>query len=104
MHEKNDKRRIYQLIDLYLSDRISTSTFCYEFYCAYDLELNFESLSKDEYIALYNLSEVTIRFSEFEKDIKNYPGVYSTNEDVRKQAEKTKEKLINYFNVEKFCE
>ncbi len=97
MYEKTDKRRIYQLIDMYLSDKINESTFCHEFYCAYDLELDYDTLKKDEYKAFYELSEITSRFSEFEKDIKKYPGVYHTKKEVKQKIIETKEKLKKYF-------
>lgn len=97
MYEKTDKRRIYQLIEMYLSNKINESTFCYEFYCSYDLELNYESLLEDEYQAFYELSEITSRFSEFENDFKKYPGVYYTNEELSRKIIETKEKLAKHF-------
>lgn len=97
MYERTDKRRIYQLIDIYLSDKINESTFCHEFYCSYDLELDYDTLMEDEYKAFYELSEITIRFSEFEEDIKKYPGVYRTKEEVKQKIIETKEKLKKYF-------
>ena len=39
MYEKNDKRRVYWLIDLYLAGKIDDKTFCDEFYYSYDLEI-----------------------------------------------------------------
>jgi hypothetical protein len=97
MYEKTDKRRIYQLIDMYLSDKINESTFCHEFYCSYDLELDYDSLREDEHKVFYELSEIASRFSEFEEDIRKYPGVYYTKEDLRKKIIETKEKLKKYF-------
>ena len=40
MYEKNDKRRVYWLIDLYLAGKIDDKTFCDEFYYSYDLEMD----------------------------------------------------------------
>lgn len=82
MYEKTDKRRIYQLIDMYLSGKINETTFCDEFYYCFDLELDCDTLTEEEYEAFYELSEITIRFSEFENDIKKYPGVYRTKEEI----------------------
>jgi hypothetical protein len=98
MYEKTDKRRIYQLIDMYLSGKINESTFCHEFYCSYDLELDYNTLTEDEYKSFYELSEITIRFSEFEEDIKKYPGVYYTKNELKKKIIETKRKLERYFN------
>ncbi len=97
MYEKTDKRRIYQLIEMYLSNKINESTFCYEFYCSYDLELDYDSLLEDEYQAFYELSEITSRFSEFENDIKEHPGIYYSKEELRRKIIETKEKLVKYF-------
>ncbi|MEI8125257.1 MAG: hypothetical protein WCG42_05845 [Parachlamydiaceae bacterium] len=97
MYKKADKRRIYELIDMYLSGKINESTFCYEFYCSYDLEIDYDTLLKDEYKAFYELSEITSRFSEFEKDIETYPGVYRTKEELKQKTIETKAKLKEYF-------
>ncbi|NGX45478.1 MAG: hypothetical protein K940chlam2_00633 [Chlamydiae bacterium] len=93
MYEKTDKRRLYQLIDMYLSNKISEATFCYEFYCSFDLELDYDTLEDDEYKAFYELSEITCRFSEFERDIKSYPGVYRTKEELKQKIIETKDRL-----------
>ena len=98
MYEKNDKLRIYQLLDLYLSNKIDERTFCDEFYSSYDLEVDFDTLEEDEYKAFYDLSEVACRFSEFEEDIKKYPGVYRTKEELKRKIIETKEKLGKYFD------
>lgn len=97
MYEKNDKRRIYKLIDIYLSGKINESTFCNEFYSSYDLELDYDTLMEDEYKVFYELSEITCRFSEFEEDIRKYPGVYRTKEEVKQKIIETKEKLKKHF-------
>lgn len=98
MYKKTDKRRLYELIDLYLSNKINEATFCYEFYLSFDLELDYKTLRKDEYKAFYELSEITCRFSEFENDIKSYPGVYRTKEEVKSKIVETKEILKRHFN------
>jgi hypothetical protein len=97
MYEKTDKRWIYQLIDMYLDKKINESTFCHEFYCSYDLELDYDTLTEDEYKAFYELSEIAIRFSEFEEDIKKYPGIYYTKEELKKKITETREKLVKSF-------
>lgn len=97
MYEKTDKRRIYQLIDVYLSGKINESTFCYEFYCSFDLELDYEKLFEDEYKSFCELSEIASRFSESEEDIKKYPGVYYTKEELHRKVVETEQKLRKYF-------
>ena len=44
MYEKNDKRRVYWLIDLYLAGKIDDKTFCDEFYYSYGLEMDGSTL------------------------------------------------------------
>lgn len=97
MLEKTDKNRIYQLIDMYLSGTIDETTFCNEFYVLFDLNINYEKLNNDEYNAFYELSEITSRFSEFEEDIKRYPGVYHSKDEVKQKILDTRKKLKKYF-------
>lgn len=100
-YEKTDKRRIYQLIDLYLSDIIDESTFCYDFYCSYNLELNCDRLTEEESKAFFELSEIAIRFSELEEAIKKHPNAYSTKEELREKMLEIKKKLEKYFEEAK---
>ena len=90
MYEKTEKRRIYQLLDMYLSDKINELNFCHEFYCSFDLELDYDTLMENEYKAFYELSEITSRFSSFAEDHEKYPGVYSTKEELKKKMKKEK--------------
>jgi hypothetical protein len=95
--ENTDKRRIYQLIEMYLKEKIDEAAFCDDFYYSYDLELDYETLTQDECRAFHELSEITSRFSEFDEDIKNYPGVYYTKEELQKKIIETKQKLKENF-------
>jgi hypothetical protein len=93
MYKNTDKRKIYHLIDAYLSGDIDESTFCNEFHCSYDLELDYDTLTEEECKAFSELGEVAGRFSEFEGDHKKYPGVYYTKSELRQKIMQTKEKL-----------
>ncbi len=97
MLARTDKRRIYQLIEQYSSGKINESTFCNEFYYSYDLELDYETLLKDEYEEFYNLSLVTRRFCESEEDIKKHPGVYTTKDELNQIVKQTKLNLDKHF-------
>jgi len=92
-YEKSDKRRIYWLIDKYLSGDIDEPTFCDEFHCTYVLEIDRNSLTKEECKVFQELGEIAGRFSEFEEDIKKYPGVYYTKEELKQKILETKKKL-----------
>lgn len=93
MFEKNDKRRLYQLMNMYLANIISAKVFCDEFYFSYDLEIEMESLTDIEKIAFAELSAISDRFSEFEEDLIKYPGTYYNEEQLKQKIIETKEKL-----------
>jgi hypothetical protein len=98
MFKKTDKRRLYWLIDLYLNKTIDAQTFCDEYYDCYSLELNFETLNAKEAEAFHELSGVINRFSPFEEDHKNLPGVYFTEYELRQKIIEIK----NHFSKKDF--
>ena len=93
MYEKNDKRRIYWLIDEYLQGKINEPTFCDEFYYSYDLGVDKNTLIDLEHEAFSELSRVTSRFSEFDEDHQLDPRAFSTTQELKKKIIETKEKL-----------
>lgn len=93
MYKRTDKRRLYQLIEMYLSGKINESSFCDDFVPSYDIELDHDSLTEEENQAFRELSRITGRFSEFDKDHKEHPGVFYTKKDVRHKVLETKDKL-----------
>ncbi len=93
MFPKDDKRRLYQLIDMLLAGQITASIFCDEFYYSYDLEIDYDMLSSLEYSAFSELEQVSSRFSEFKDDHEKYPGVYSDEEELKQKAIETIQKL-----------
>ena len=97
MFKKSDKRTIYYLIIEYLPGKIDESTFCNEFHCSYDLELNYNDLTDEEYKAFHELGDVSGRFSEYEEDFKKFPGVFFTRKELRQKVLETKTKLSKYF-------
>ena len=93
MYKKNDKRRLYWLIDSYLSKEVTAKFFCDEYYYCYDLELDDEFLTDLEKDNFSRLSAVVSRFSEFKEDIENYPGIYFTEQELKQKIIETKENL-----------
>ena len=93
MHDKTDKRRLYELMEMYLSGKIDAWTFCNEYYYSYDLELDRETLTELEAKSFSELSTVSGRFSNIEDDLKKYPGTFFTEEQLRQKIIETKEKL-----------
>ena len=93
MYDKNDKRRLYWLIDEYLLGKINESNFCDEFYFSYDLEVNSETLNEVEQQAFSELSKVSSRFSQYEEDHKLDARAFSTVEELKQKIAETKERL-----------
>ena len=63
MYAKNDKRRLYQLMDMYVDGVITASVFCDEFYYAYDLEIADKDLTETERYMFTELDKISSRFS-----------------------------------------
>ena len=92
MFKNNDKRRLYWLMEMYLTNKINASTFCDEYYYCYDLELYRATLTENEELLFLNLNKIVKRFSPFVEDIKNYPGTYYTETEL-------KQKIIETHNI-----
>jgi hypothetical protein len=86
MFEKNDKRRLYQLMDMYLAETISASVFCDEFYYSYDLELDETVLTDLESQVFSDLGTFAGRFSPYEENYKLDPKAFFTEEQLREKV------------------
>jgi hypothetical protein len=93
MYDKNDKRRLYWLIDKYLLGKINESTFCDEFYYSYNLEIDSRVLNDIEQQAFSELGKVTSRFSQYEEDHKLDALAFSTVKELKQKIIETREKL-----------
>lgn len=93
MYNKNDKRRLYWLIDEYLTGKINDVTFCDEFYESYDMEIASEALNEVEKIAFNELSQVASRFSQYESDHELDANAFSTSKELMQKSIETREKL-----------
>jgi hypothetical protein len=94
MYEKTDKRRLYWLMNMYLSAKIDAPTFCDEFYYCYDQELDRETaLTEKELEAFEKLDTVSGRFSRYEQDHKLDPKAFFTEAELKQTIIETKEKL-----------
>ncbi|MBS0584968.1 MAG: hypothetical protein JSR76_01540 [Verrucomicrobia bacterium] len=94
MYDRSDKRRIYQLIEMYLSKEIDEIAFCNDFIPFYDVDLDYETLTREEEKAFSALADVASRFSGSEEDMQNYPGIYTDKEEVKQKILQTKEILL----------
>lgn len=93
MFEKNDKRRLYWLIDQYLSEQINGWTFCNEYYYSYSLEIKSDDLTDIEQSAFSELDKISSRYTDVQEDLMEYPGTYYNEEQLRQKIVETKEKL-----------
>jgi len=93
MFEKNDKRRLYWLIDQYLLGKITERVFCDEFYYSYSLEISDDILTELEQKYFSDLDKVSSRFSEYEEDHKLDARAFFTVEQLKEKIIETKEKL-----------
>ena len=100
MFNKDDKRRIYWLIDKYVEGTIDTTTFDDEYYASFDLGEHGDNLSDFERKVLGELSDVVARFSEFASDHQECPGAFYTAEEVKQTAKEVKKKLADYWPPE----
>ena len=83
MYAKNDKRRLYELLKLYLSQRITASNLCDEFYFCYDLELDHSTLTELEKQVFIELDKVCSRFSPYKEDYKLDPKAFVTEAELQ---------------------
>ncbi|EAD1203899.1 hypothetical protein CCU51_04605 [Listeria monocytogenes] len=58
----------------------------------FDLEIDYDELSKDEYTILGNVSDMAARFSDSEEDLK-LPNVYYSEKQVREEVARSLEAL-----------
>ena len=93
MFKKNDKRRLYWLLNQYTSGKITERIFCDEFYSSFDLEINYSTLTELEYKLFSELGLVAGRFSEYEEDHKLDPKAFYTTDQLKEKIVDTKKKL-----------
>ena len=82
----NDKQRLYWLMHQYVSNYIDARTFCNEYYACYYLELKHDALNPKESKIFSELSLVTDRFSEHEKDLKQYPEMFFSEKELHQKV------------------
>ena len=92
MYDTHDKRRLYWLIDQYLSGALDEDAFCNEYHVAFVVELDLKVLSELEYTVFSELSEVSERFSPFKEDFALWAG-FVTAEQLREKVAEAKERL-----------
>jgi len=90
---KTDKRRIYWLIDQYLSNKLNGWDFCNQYHECFSLEIDSNTFTPNEYAKFCELSDISGRFSNVEEDLKSHPDVYTSENQLRKKVIETKDFL-----------
>ena len=93
MYKKTDKKRLYWIIELYLSGKINGESFCDDFHDSFGLEIDSDFLSTSEEKAFDDLNEIVGRYSSSEQDHEKYPGLYYTEKELFEKVKETQEHL-----------
>lgn len=89
------KDKITYIILGYLNDEYNIKNFC-DLYEEYYEELDTDKLPVSSRIWFKNLWEMCSRFSDIEEDLTLYPGVYFTEDEIRRYMQK--------FSIDKFSD
>lgn len=86
------KEQLYFLLNGMDNGEIEINTFINQFIKIFDLEIDYDELSKDEYTILGNVSDMAARFSDSEEDLK-LPNVYYSEKQIREEVTRSLEAL-----------
>lgn len=89
------KDKITYIISGYLNDEYNIKNFC-DLYEEYYEELDADKLPVSSRTWFKNLWEMCSRFSDIEEDLRLYPSVYFTEDEIRRYMQK--------FSVDKFSD
>ncbi|MBC1482224.1 hypothetical protein HCJ58_01275 [Listeria sp. FSL L7-1509] len=79
------KEQLYYLLNGLNHREIEINNFTNQFMKIFDLEIDFDELSKKEYIVLGNVSDMAARFSDNAEDLK-LPNVYYSEKQIRDEV------------------
>lgn len=88
----NEKEQLYYLINGLISGSYRITDFCSEFNRIFNLEIDYDILSKQEDESFSELSTMTGRFSDDEEDLK-LPHVYFDEKQIKEKVRMIKETL-----------
>lgn len=103
MFEKNDKRYLYWILELYLSNRIDETSFCDAYYSSYNFEIDDSSLTELERDVFSSIFESTERYTTSEEDLKESPDYFIDAITLRTIVEKDWNKLNYRIDAEKYA-
>ncbi|WP_420214901.1 hypothetical protein [Listeria monocytogenes] len=86
------KEQLYFLLNGLDNGEIEINNFTNQFMKIFDLEIDYDELSKEEYTILGNVSDMATRFSDSEEDLK-LPNVYYSEKQIREEVTRSLEAL-----------
>lgn len=86
------KEQLYYLLNGLNHREIEINNFTNQFMKIFDLEIDFDELSKKEYIVLGNVSDMAARFSDDAEDLK-LPNVYYSEKQIRDEVSQALKEL-----------
>lgn len=86
------KEQLYFLLNGLVNGEIEINTFTNQFMKIFDLEIDYDELSKEEYTILGNVSDMVARFSDSVEDLK-LPNVYYSEKQIREEVTRSLETL-----------
>ena len=87
-----EKEQLYYLINGVLDGSYQVKIFCSEFTRIYNLEVDYEELSKQEKLELGDLCEMAERFSDDKEELK-IPNMYYSEEKILSKIQSVKQTL-----------
>ncbi|OTN86775.1 hypothetical protein [Enterococcus faecium] len=79
------KEQLYYLLNGLNQDEIEINNFTNRFMKIFDLEIDYDELSKKEYTLLGNVSDMSARFSDNAEDLK-LPNVYYNEKQIKDEV------------------
>jgi hypothetical protein len=93
LNDKSSLLYLYELIEMFIGGRVSSSEFCDLFYECFDLGIDLSLLSDVERSEFERISDVAGRFSEYEEDRKQFPKAYSDEDELQETVLSAASKL-----------
>lgn len=107
---QTEKEQLYTLLTELKSNKIDINQFTNKFLKIFDLEIDYDELTQEEYRLMGEVSDMSARFSDSSEDLK-LPNVYYSEDQIRAEVDKvlkvliwngTKQKLLPRKKV-KYC-
>ena len=88
------RQQLYYLLEAFMRSEYDVETFCNAFEEVFYPDVPFDELTAGELLLFESLAEVVVRFSPFSEDLKTYPRVYRSEEEVKEAVNNAATKLL----------